>query len=155
VCSITGANFTSFYNSIEGTSYTAFSRIVNSGDQRTLTYTNGTSGNRLEVIRASSSNRENIAVYSSGSFAFETNLGTSIAAGSIVKIANAMRSNDWAASINGAAAVTNSTTSIMLADRLIIGAGFSGSIGFLNGYISAIRYYRKRLPNAKLAQLTV
>jgi hypothetical protein len=154
VCSITGANFTSFYNSTEGTSYTAFSRIANSGDQRTLTYTNGTSGNILEVVRASSSNRENISVYSSGSFAFETNLGTNIAAGSIVKIANTMKSNDWAASINGAAAVTNSTTSIMLADRLIIGATFGGSIGFLNGYISAIRYYRKRLPNAKLAQLT-
>ena len=136
-------------------SYSALSRIANSGDQRALTYTNGTSGNRLEVLRSTAANREGVTVYSSGSFAFELNLGTNIAAGSIVKIANTMRSNDWAASLNGAAAVTNTTTSIMLADRLIIGANFLGSSGLLNGHIAAIRYYRKRLSNAKLQALTV
>jgi hypothetical protein len=42
-----------------------------------------------------------------------------------------------------------------ISTSLSIGSRGNGASAFLNGHIAAIRYYKKRLPNAKLAQLTV
>jgi hypothetical protein len=41
-----------------------------------------------------------------------------------------------------------------ISTSLSIGSRGNGASVFLNGHIAAIRYYRKRLPNAKLVQLT-
>ena len=65
-----------------------------------------------------------------------------------------MAANNFAASMNGASPVVNNSGVMVAADRMIIGAGFQGSTAFHNGTISAIRYYKKRLPNAKLQALT-
>jgi hypothetical protein len=65
-----------------------------------------------------------------------------------------MALNNFAASLNGQSPVTNNSGAMLTADRMIIGANFVGSSGFYNGHIAAIRYYKKRLPNAKLVTLT-
>jgi hypothetical protein len=152
VCSISGAAFSGFYNATEGTSFVSAIKNTNSGNPRPLTITNGTSGNRMEIQRGVT--QEQIAYYAGGSFLHELNLG-SVALGVNYRIAQAMAANNFAASRDGLTPVTNNSSIMLTADRMIIGANFSGSPGFMNGTISAIRYYRKRLNNAKLQALTV
>jgi hypothetical protein len=49
---------------------------------------------------------------------------------------------------------TDTTLTIPTVTRFNIGDRFDGARTW-NGHIAAIRYYKKRLPNAKLVQLTV
>jgi hypothetical protein len=152
VCSISGAAFSGFYNATEGTSFVSAIKNTNTGNPRLLVITNGTSGNRVDMTRATSA--EQIDYYAGGSFLHTLNLG-SIATGVNYKIAHAMAANNFAASRDGLTPVTNNSGVMVTADRIIIGATFNGAANFFNGTISAIRYYRKRLPNAKLQALTV
>jgi hypothetical protein len=70
-------------------------------------------------------------------------------------MALAHSSGQQAAALNGATAVQQSSAfSPPLNPALNI--GYSGVAStYINGHIAAIRYYKKRLPNAKLQALTV
>ena len=150
-CSITGGAFSGFYNATEGTSFIRVIKNTNTGNPRPLTITNGTSGNRVETTRGSSVDQ--IDYYAGGSFLHTLSLG-SVAVGDSYKIAHAMAANNFAASRDGLTPATNNSGIMLAADRMIIGANFAGSSGLMNGTIFAIRYYKKRLPNAKLQALT-
>ena len=151
VCSITGAAFSGIWNAVEGTAFASAIKNSNTGNPRTLSITNGTSGNRIEFQRGAS--QEQVAYYAGGSFLHELNLG-SVAAGVNYRVAHAAAANNFAASRDGLAAVTNNSGVMVTADRMIIGASFLGSTGLMNGTINAIRYYRKRLDNSKIQALT-
>jgi hypothetical protein len=75
-----------------------------------------------------------------------------VTANTAFKLIGAYKANDFASSINGGSAVTDTTGTIPTVDRMRIGSGQGGDT--MCGCISAIRYFRKRLPNAKLQSLT-
>jgi hypothetical protein len=75
-----------------------------------------------------------------------------VVANTTFKLAGAYLLNDFASSINGGAAVTDTSGTIPTVDRIRIGAGQSGNT--MCGCISSLRYYKKRLANAKLVTLT-
>jgi len=108
--------------------------------------------NGLLGIRRSQFNFALAAFQASGVTA-DINFGSFTA--SSMRMALAHSSGQQAAALNGATAVQQSSAfSPPLNPALNI--GYSGVAGnYINGHIAAIRYYRKRLPNAKLAQLTV
>ena len=151
VCSITGAAFSGFYNATEGTSFVSAIRYTNFANPRSLAITNSTSGNRAEQVRGT--NVEEIGYYAGGSFLHSLSLSAATV-GVNYRIAHAMAANNFAASMNGASPVVNNSGVMVTADRMIIGANFQGSTAFHNGTIAAMRYYKKRLPNAKLQALT-
>lgn len=68
------------------------------------------------------------------------------------KIAFAYKANDFAASVNGAAALTDASGSVPTVDRLLIGG--NGITNILNGHIRRIAYYPSRLSNAQLQALS-
>ena len=78
--------------------------------------------------------------------------------GDIFKLSSVYKTNDFAFSANGVAAVTDSsgippTTSTV--EQLTLGrVRDSNALGTLNGHIRKIAYYPKRLTNALLEQLT-
>jgi len=70
------------------------------------------------------------------------------------KVAGAYKAGSNAISLNGGSVVTGSPAGITsLASKLDIGVSHDGS-SRINGYIQSLRYYKKRLPNAKLQSLT-
>jgi hypothetical protein len=140
------------WNASEGTAFANAVKLANIAGSRTLTISNGTTGNRSEFQRGGAS-LDGVAYYAGGSFLHDLNLGN-VSAGVNYKVAHAMALNNFAASLNGQSPVTNNSGAMLTADRMIIGANFVGSSGFYNGHIAAIRYYKKRLPNAKLVTLT-
>jgi hypothetical protein len=85
-------------------------------------------------------------------------LSTGSNTGDIFKMSSAYKTNDFAFSANGAAAVTDTrgavpTTSAVT--QLFLGSvRDSNALGALNGHIRKIAYWPKRLSNTLLEQLT-
>jgi len=160
VCSITGADFSSFYNQSEGSF--AASVFFNAP----VTYTVGqivfdvndtTSLNRLRIVRGAPSG---VLYYSNTVSAVQdvSIVGpTSISASNITKIAGCMKTNDFAVYLDSTLQGTD-TSAIMQASPTTFTIG-EVSVGAatkapLNGHIARIQYFRKRLSDAKLQTLT-
>ena len=158
--SITGSNFTEWYNPSEGTlisqstmpldriipgSFRSFAQIVKSSSYNSdsiFQYIN--SGNSYPASEARVSN-SNVFGITSGNTYF---LGC--------KIATAYAAANYAISSAGVAPVTNSYNGVPNdLDKLCIGnVNDNNSLGCVNGTISQLTYYPTRLPNAQLQTLT-
>jgi hypothetical protein len=153
VCNITGDDFSGFYNQSEGTltvkveefrrgtSYNTVVEIFNG-----LSY----SGNRLGVVfgglRSGVTSPVEISLFSGGPAQYQT-ATTSTSSGYTAAIAYA--TDNVRGSLNGNLLAADTPPS-----NVNIGANTIrfGSIGI---HIAAVRFYKKRLPNAKLQALTV
>jgi hypothetical protein len=151
VCSITGANFTSFYNQSEGTFFAAADPRMSTGGASYLGVNTGTNATGISIFRNATHN--SFAVASGGSYT--ANISVASTNGSFNKIAGSYFANDARAAFNGSlgTADTSVTVSTNLI-RLNVGSGGSANSDFANGCISSIRYFKKRLSNAKLQALT-
>lgn len=148
ICSISGSDFTSFYNQSEGTMLVNAFTPAN-GD-RTIFAADDNTANEMIRLRTEGTNPF-FKVTDGGSELVTIDSGT-VVANTTFKLVGAYKLNDFASSINGGAAVTDTSGTIPTVDRLRIGAGQSGNT--MCGCISSLRYYKKRLPNAKLVTLT-
>jgi len=149
VCSISGSSFSGFYNPLEGTMLAnAFTPA--SGDRTVLTTDDNTS-NEMIRLRTEGTNPF-LRVIDGGSEVVAIDAGT-VTANTVFKLIGAYKVNDFASSINGGSAVTDATGTIPTVDRMRIGAGQGGNT--MCGCVSAIRYFKKRLSDAKLQALTV
>lgn len=150
VCSITGSDFTGFYNQSEGTFLTqsiktstnANSFIFHASDN---SFVNGTDLRYATVTTPSSV----INVASAGQV---IGFSGTITSGASAKQALAYKLNDCAYSLNGASAITDTSALIPTVNRINFGSAYTGQL--LNGHIAAMRYYKKRLANAKLVTLS-
>jgi hypothetical protein len=153
VCSITGANFTSFYNQSEGTllSEASIANLV---------------GNNRGIVQIDDDLTNNFIrhVYGVADGGFRSLIRANIdtptalsvvtgAASTIQKRVIAYAGISFASSANGAAVETATRTMPTGLNNIKIGYLFTG-LFYLSGHIASIRYYKKRLPNAKLVTLT-
>ena len=149
VCSITGSDFTGFYNQSDGTMLVNAFTPAN-GD-RTVVATDDNTANEMIRLRTEGTNPF-FKVTDGGSELVAIDSGT-VVANTAFKLVGAYKLDDFASSINGGAAVTDTSGTIPTVDRIRIGAGQSGNT--MCGCISSLRYYKKRLADAKLQALTV
>lgn len=149
ICSISGANFTSFYNQSEGTVYTESRPATVNGTTTTFSLSNGTASERWLTRFAQN---EQVVVTSAGTESAFDSLNP--VAGTLYKTATAGKLNDFALSINGIAVVTDTSQPMPNADRAGIGNATGAVAGGGAVTIASIRYYKKRLANAKLVTLT-
>jgi hypothetical protein len=155
VCNITGGNFNNFYNQSEGTlflnavppfeSQLAYPLMVNTTGINQANYISrsnefGAGSKRWRAITTTSSGIE--AVISTSGDITTTN----------VKAAYAFKLNDNAFAVNNVLVGTDTTVTMPNPTSMRIGGNDGANV--LNGHITAVRFYKKRLPNAKLAQLT-
>jgi hypothetical protein len=153
VCSITGGNFTSLYNQSEGTllSEASIANLV---------------GNNRGIVQIDDDLTNNFIrhVYGVADGGFRSLIRANIdaqtalsvvtgAASTIQKRVIAYAGTSFASSANGAAVETATRTMPTGLNNIKIGYLFTGSF-YLSGHIASIRYYKKRLPNAKLVTLT-
>ena len=164
VCLMTGADFSRWFNPVEGTIVAEFSTITNGLDN--------TGGNGffwiydIDSSGAATSSHELLvsATYGPGINARTQVAGTSQAAlttpvtlgtGSTIRHAYAYKTNDFAGSLNGGSVLADAAGSLPPApDRMAIGSTNGGSGSHLNGHLRRIRYYPRRLDNARLQELT-
>jgi hypothetical protein len=154
VCNITGGNFTSLYNATEGTFFlTASTFSPNTNIRRIVFATDGTAANRAGFLFNNVGQPTTFVASSGGSLsALIASPVSSITAP--VKIAGAYKVDDFAISANGST-VTNDTSGLVGVGINRLNIGSQNDTELINGHIAAIRYYKKRLPDAKLQALTV
>jgi hypothetical protein len=151
-CSITGGNFTSFWNTNEGAMFA-------SGDPRggasvaTLVMANsGANANQIAFDRSTLQVKFGIA----NSGTYTATISQNITNGSFVKISGAYATNNARSAVNGVLGTPD--TSVIVPtnlNRFNIGSAGAANTEFTNGCISEIKYFRKPLSNAKLQALTV
>jgi hypothetical protein len=150
--SITGTNFSSWYNQTEGTILANFSRptpMLNS-------FVVDISDNTFNEIMALYTDAANMIynVRDGGiSQATATLLAGTGIAGTRYKQALAYKVNDFAACSNGGTVQTSASGTIPTVNRVNIG-NFNGASQYLNGHLRSLSYFRSRLPNATIQSVT-
>ena len=155
--SITGTNFTDFYNQTEGTfSVTAKPNEPNNGSNYYFIFEAADSSDYSNAMSVGKDNGNTYRLrpskysnLSDTSVAYTTNLVNIAIAGS--------GSGDGVAVVNGTVSATSTGTPSGTQDHnvLHIGNRFPGSSGgHYYGTIKSLKYYSKRLPNAQLQSLT-
>ena len=150
--SMTGTNFSSWYNATEGT-LLADVNVV----------TNGAPNNLGVLAMVGATNNDRILIYQNGSASAYS--GQMVVAGvpqlqndylnevsGVNKFSFAYKLNDSNIACNGSALSTDTTCTVPTCQSLVIGSG--PFLTPLNGYVRRIVYYNTRLTNAQLQALT-
>ena len=148
VCSITGGDFTGFWNQSEGT---LFASGITQGYLAMAS--SGANANQIAIFRNPSPLYMRFDVAVGGSYGAQI-IGPTITGASFNKIAGSYALNDVRAAFNGALG-TQDTTVTIPSNLTTLNIG-SQSLGVAphNGHVARIQYFRKLLPNAKLQSLT-
>jgi hypothetical protein len=156
VASITGTNFSSFYNQTEGT---VFADNTNYGvsNTRIASFSDNSTSNRFMVTRGTASGG-NINLFVGVGGVAQVNsliLASSLSFGLAAKVAVAVKASDFSGSVNGLAPVTQTTGSIPTTlSQLTIGNGETLGTNTFSGTIRRLTYWPRRLSNATLQALT-
>ena len=146
--SMTGTNFSSWYNATAGAFLVQFdtpasgTRIISAADDNTA-------NNNIQML--TSGTDPTFLVTTSGTAQASIDAGT-VAANTVYKFAGTYSANDFAACISGGTVGTDTSGTIPTVDRLRIGAGQAGNT--LCGHVALLNYYPARLTDATLQSLT-
>jgi hypothetical protein len=151
IASMSGVNFSSWYNQSEG------SFVVN-GDNygtsfnaaRWLSITDGTIDNEVGLFRSPIADTHPLSVGTVN----QGNVSVGDGAGGYRKLAFAIKTNDRVIVRDGVVGGSTSTSTLPTAlTRMDIGSRL-GTTRYMVGHIARLTYYPKRLPNATLQALT-
>jgi hypothetical protein len=148
VCNITGSDFTGFYNQSEGTISYKASTAQPGNSVVVYSATDGTTSNIIQSSPGSSS----FAILRLGSTEVNLNHGT-FTTGVAASQASAYKLNDFASSKNGGTVLVDLTGTPPSVSQIGLGSQ-NVAAGRISGHIAYFRYYKKRLPDAKLQSLT-
>jgi hypothetical protein len=161
VCSITGSAFTGFYNPVEGSlsaSVIFNAPAANAISQAIIDINDTTLANRLRLTRTNTTGFP--ALNNTSNSTANVSIAGSVALQPLTtqKYSSGFKLDDYVFCVNNTQVGTDnlgampiSVTTFTIGDA---SAAFSPRL-YLNGTISSIRYFRKRLPNEKLQALTV
>jgi hypothetical protein len=160
--SITGKNFSDFFNFNEGTSYVSFKfGPVTSGARNFVAYTTPQNGNVLLQRTTVAGFNHALSINFPGMTGISIGIPNTQQFTSPFLKANSIfsyKNGDIAYSTGGRIQYTNNTTFLPLNDLsrpvVKVNIGSTPSAGHLNGHISRLTYFPKRLPNAQLQALT-
>jgi hypothetical protein len=148
--SMTGTNFSSWFNNAEGTIYTDAVANGLTGANMIAAITDGTTNNVIQHFYASG-NILRAGVITSGTTVSDLSLG-SVSANIVYKMASAYQVNNYALSVNSGTATTDTNGVLPIVNT--IGIGNRNAVFQLNGTIKKLSYFPRRLPNAELQEMT-
>lgn len=152
---MTGTNFSSWYNASEGTFVSSFGASPNTFTTYIAASNGVVAQNSMHMDNDGSGNMR-VAYYSGSSAVALLSLGAVGTLGAVNTLATAYKVNDFAASRNGGAVVTDTLGAVPAGvTQLNIGADPSGAaVNVSNTHIRSITYYRSRLTNAQLQTIS-
>jgi hypothetical protein len=157
VCSITGSAFSGFYNQSQGTLF-AECQALSANQYAGIAVIGTTSFNhnialfKSDTTGGTVGNRFVPYVTQAGALVATHDFGNQSGNGNL-KVLASVALNNMIFARNGTLSPLDSTAAMPTPDRITIGGRADGN--YINGHIAAIRYYRKRLPDAKLQTITV
>ena len=150
VCSIT--DISSFYNPTQGAFAVEGSRtIAGSSALPTILEVNDNSTSETMGFNASAT-EEQFAINGAGGSA-TLDAGDDIAKNTAFKVAGAYKAGNYGACLNGGTVNTNTLAAVPTVDQLHFGASENPSRE-LNGFISRVRYWRRRVSDAFLKKIS-
>jgi hypothetical protein len=151
VASMTGTNFSSWFNNAEGTLYSEsiVARQVSAGGTGVFTISDGTTNNQHRILYRGTGATQSATVTNNTIAADLTPTGV-LSANAVAKIAYGYKTDDFAASGNGSAAVTDTGGTLPVVNQTSIGL----QTNYLNGTIKKLSFYPVRLSNDQLQALT-
>jgi hypothetical protein len=153
--SMTGANFSSWYNATEGTLFAQASAFgLLAAGNGVVGVSDGTQNNRFGIYAISTNNAVSGYMRTSGTTEVDLSVNTAAASAQVFESAFSYKLNDFAFSANGATPLTDTSGIVATTDRLVIGAIYAAGTNLINGHIRRIMYYNTRLTNAQLQALT-
>ena len=147
VCTMSGTNFSSWFNSTEGTFLATGERAITSTFGRLLS-ANANNTTSAFDLGASTNGRWLITNTTSQA---DITAGT-VTANTAFKVAGAFANNDAQMAFNGTLGTADTSVSLPTVSQLDIGADRTAV--YLNGRIRSIKFWPTRLPNATLQSLT-
>jgi hypothetical protein len=153
VASMTGTNFSSWYRADEGTVYVDSPANSSASNITALTISDNTSSNRFFIGTGGNNTVWNPFVITSGVGVATLTQSNLYPPQTNPKIVLAYQVDNFAASVSGNTAVTDTSGALPVVNRLYIGASATGGAN-LNGTIRKIAFYPTRLSNAQLQALT-
>jgi hypothetical protein len=153
VASMTGTNFSSWYNASEGTVVWE-SQTAQGANAYPWSLFGSSTSNRI-YANYLTNQRIQSGIRTNGTFEAAQDTPTNSAPiNTFGKGATAYKVNDFGFSWNGAAALTDTTLTLPTVQQLDIGNNGTLSGNYINGYIRRIAYYPTRLPDTTLQALT-
>ena len=153
VASITGADFSSWYNQTEGTVFAEFMPRTFSQACGLLSLDDGTTSERLQT-RLNTSGNGTFVVADGGSV--QANFGTTASASASLntkaKFATSFAVNLFKASLNGGSVASDTSGTLPTVTQAVIGNAVGASI--FNGPLSRITFWPKELSESTLQQIT-
>lgn len=150
--SMTGTNFSSWYNQSQGTFVGAATSAPGLGAvaQYILEVDDTSTSNRHVIFKSSAGH----ALTAVGGATQSDLIGAAWPTSTLGKIAFAYAANDFAMSFNGAACITDAAGSLPTVTQMVIGDTCLSNRTF-NGHIQTITYFPRRVANTQLQALTV
>jgi hypothetical protein len=154
VAVMTGANFSNWYNAVEGTVFAEFDKSNNVVSGRLVTVSNGTVSNQIRITASISVNiRPDWQVLDGGAVQANITNGAQGGVGAVIKSAGAYAANNFALATNGTLGTDDTSGTVPVVSQANIGANESNT-GQLNGHIRRVSYFPRRLANAELTSIT-
>jgi hypothetical protein len=154
VATMTGTNFSDWFNATEGTLFSRASRFANTATFSSI----------FQVDDGSDLNRINIEIRNTTGTVFgacgvaginQAALGSAAVGTNTANLAFAYKQDSFAFSHNGTAVLTDTSGNLPTVNAALIGSRrASGASQFLNGHIQKIMYYPQRLINAEVQAIT-
>ena len=146
------------YNNDAGSISVEFkSNKPSSLDYGAFVLSDGGVSNRILHFTSSTATDHRVASINSNTIGVNIGVGSRGAPSELVKFAVGFSDNNFAASLNGATAVTDTSVTIPSGlSRLGLGFYYPTNLqsNLLNGHIKSIQYYPRRLTNTQLQELT-
>lgn len=153
VASITGTNFSSWYQQNEGTVFFQAETSEATGNPYILAINDGTNSNRLEFRRVGASNNSSFLAQNAGVTIINTGVAGVWTANSVVRYAAAFSQSSACHALNGTLTGNVTPSGILpVVTQALIGNSAAGSA--VNRPIRRITFWPVRLPNAVLQQIT-
>lgn len=150
---MTGTNFSSWYNASEGTLFAeVLNGVMADASQTSIHVDDTTTSNRVMLLR-NPSRIGTLTVTSGGVTQADISNGSASSDGATLRLAGAYKANDFAASTNGATPGTDTSGTVPTVTQMIMGGRPAGA-NILNGWLRRIAYYPRRLSNAELQGIT-
>lgn len=151
VATMTGTNFSDWYNAVEGAVTCQFDVIApaSTGFNHVFMFTDNTANNTISFLKNNGTlSTFYTSIVTSG--ASQAQLFTpSLSANTTVKMCIAYKLNSFAGATNGATLVQDAAGTIPTIDRLLLG-GYLGGVAQMNGHLQKFFYYPQRIINAEV-----
>jgi hypothetical protein len=148
--SMTGANFTSWFNNAEGTLYAEANKPAALASAIVFSANDNSSNNRQSFVYVTATSLRYRSITNNVT---DGAITVTVGADAYVKSAGAYKVNDFAYSANAGSAGTDTSALVPVVSQLNIGSEFNAST-YLNGTIKKLAYYPIRATNAQLQALT-